>query len=152
MKTLAIALLFLATPVFAQLEYGKPEELKGLKKVFVETNGDMKNRDRIIKELDKAKLGLVILDSPDEAEILLVFSAGSETALSTTTSPVYGTKSNRTVVHQSKMQSGQGFVALPRNGRARVLISFEDTEKTIWEKKPATNFAKTFIKAYKKAN
>ena len=33
------------TATAQSLEYGKPSELKGLKKVFVDTGGDIKNRD-----------------------------------------------------------------------------------------------------------
>ena len=57
----AWALLLLAVvslSVYAQssdVEYGKPNELKGLKKVFIDTGADMKNRERIISEQNKIR-------------------------------------------------------------------------------------------------
>lgn len=61
------------------VEYGKLSDLKGLKKVFVDTGADMKSRERILKEIEKAKLGLELLDSAEGAEIILNFGGGKET-------------------------------------------------------------------------
>ena len=57
---LTITLLAFCAPCYAQQDsyaYGQPSDLKGLKKVYVDTGPDTKNRDSIIKELEKAKLG-----------------------------------------------------------------------------------------------
>src|SRR3954467_3201824 len=76
MKRILILALILCAPIHAQnIEYGKPEELKGLKKVFVDTGGDLKNRERIQHEIESAKLGLELLDSEGGAEIIIAFGA-----------------------------------------------------------------------------
>ncbi len=55
--------LFLVTVALGLQDfgYGKPEEMKGLKKVFVNTGADVTNRERIIKEIQNAKLDIEIL-------------------------------------------------------------------------------------------
>jgi hypothetical protein len=143
--------LFLALTIFGiqDFEYGKPSELQGLRKVFVDTGGDMKNRERISEEIDKAKLGLELLDSIASAEIILNFGGSKEKFLAGVNTNPQGTLSTPTY---RKMNVGKGMVFVVKDNRARVVMSFEDEERTVFEKKPATNFAKTFIKAYKKAN
>ncbi|MBA2524207.1 MAG: hypothetical protein H0V18_00285 [Pyrinomonadaceae bacterium] len=71
--------LFLAFGSFTTQDfaYGKPEELKGLKKVFVDTDTDIKNRERIQKILIDSKLGFELLDSEEDAQIILMFKAGA---------------------------------------------------------------------------
>jgi hypothetical protein len=130
-------------------DHGKPSELKGLRKAFVETGGDIKNRERILKEIEKAVLGLELLDSAEGAEIILNFGGGKEKYLAGVNTNPQGTVS--TPVYR-QMNVGQGMVFVVKDNRLRVVISFEDEERAVFEKKPATNYAKTFIKAYKKAN
>ncbi len=36
--------------------------------------------------------------------------------------------------------------------RTRILISFKDERSNLFERKPETNFARAFVKAYQKAN
>jgi hypothetical protein len=155
MKLLLCLLLGAAAtvPVAAQsYEYGKPSELKGLKKVFVDTGGDMKNRERILNEIEKANLGIDLLDSADAAEVILNFQGGKEKQLSgvNSTTDTYG--NTRGTASYRKITVGGGQVLVVKDGRFRVVLSFDDEEKTVFEKKPATNFGKTFVKAYKKAN
>src|ERR1044072_8961493 len=64
-----LSLLPLQQPDFA---YGKPEDLKGLHKVFVNTGDDTKSRDQISKALKESKLGFELLDSEEDAEIVLL--------------------------------------------------------------------------------
>ena len=153
MQTLLCLFLALTTLGAQEFEYGKPSELRGLKKVFVDTGSDLKNRERILKELEKAKLpDLEVLDSSDGAEIVLQFKPSIKTEVGATTRPIYGTGAVHTDVHENEMQAGKGIDFIPKGTRIRVLLSFADVEETVFEKKPATNFAKTFIKEYKKAN
>jgi hypothetical protein len=141
MKTLLILSLLVT---FQSTEYGKPEELKGLTKVFVDTGGDMKNRERITKEL--AKLKLELLDSAEGAEVVLDFGAGKSERISGTMSGGQGTLGTR------RINTGQGRVYVIREGKARLVLSYEGEEKFAWEDKPASNFGKMFAKAWKKAN
>jgi hypothetical protein len=127
--------------------YGKPEEMRGLKKIFVDTGPDMKNRERIMKALTESKLGFELLDSAEGAEIVLMFKAGMDRK-------TIGVPSARgTTIAQPDFLTGVGFVLLPgQSGKPRLVMSFEDVQETVFEKKPVTNFVRDFIKAYKKAN
>lgn len=142
-----------ATTVVGQsFEYGKPAELRGLKKVFVDTGGDMKNRERILNEIEKAKLGVELLDSAEGAEVILSFQGGKEKEMSGVNSTTDTLGNTRSTPAYRKITVGAGQVFVVRRERLRVILSFDDEEKTVFEKKPATNFGKTFVKAYKKAN
>ena len=143
----------MATTVVAQsFEYGKPAELKGLKKVFVDTGGDMKNRERILNEIEKAKLGVELLDSAEGAEVILSFQGGKEKQMSGVNSTTDSLGNTRSTPSYRKITVGAGQVFVVRGDKLRVVLSFDDEEKTVFEKKPATNFGKSFVKAYKKAN
>lgn len=134
------------------LEYGKPSELKGLKRVFVDTGGDMKNRERIQNEIQKANLGVELLDSADGAEVIISFQGGKEKQMSGVNSTTDSYGNTRSTPSYRKITVGAGQVFVVRGDKLRVVLSFDDEEKTVFEKKPATNFGKTFVKAYKKAN
>lgn len=84
---ISVGLIFiLAGFVAAQdYEYGKPEDLKGLTRLYITTNGDIQNRDRIIKEIDKAKIGITIVDTFEEAQMFMRFNAGSDRVVSGST-------------------------------------------------------------------
>jgi hypothetical protein len=148
MKILLCLLLAFAPAIAQEFAYGKPDDLKGLKKVFVDTGADIKNRERIQKTLTDSKLGFELLDSDDGAEIILMFEAGSYHRTVGIPQPGGGT-----MVGQPKILTGAGFVLVPqKTGKPKLVLSFEDEQGTSFEKKPVTNFANTFIKAYKKAN
>ena len=72
---LTLTLLAFLAPCYAQQEssyaYGQLSDLKGLKKIYVDTGNDTKNRDHILKDLDNSKLGFEIVDDEKDAEILL---------------------------------------------------------------------------------
>jgi hypothetical protein len=139
-------ILFLLLTLISFQEYGKPEELKGLTKVFVDTGGDMKNRERISKEIETAKLGIELLDSDEGAEIVLDFGGGkSERIKGSITNGTGG-------IFTRRYDTGTGKVFIFRNGKARIVMSYEGEETHMWENKPATNFGKSFVKAWKKAN
>src|SRR5206468_2853354 len=58
-------------------EYGKTGDLKGLTKIFIDTDGDTEERNRMVEEFTKEKLtGVTLLDSIDGAEIVLSFTPG----------------------------------------------------------------------------
>lgn len=126
--------------------YGKPSDLKSLKKVFVDTGGDVINRERILKEIRNAKLELQLLDSEEGAEVILVFAGGKEQITVGSVSNGTGSVSTR------RVNVGEGKVFILRDNKMLVVMSYEGEERKIWEKKPGTNFGRAFVKAYKKAN
>ncbi len=75
MKLIAFAfaaVLFLSTAAFTQdiSEYGKPDELKGVTKIFIFTGSDTYSREQIIKEIEhrQKKGSMVDLKIVDRGE------------------------------------------------------------------------------------
>lgn len=130
-------------PKADEVEYGSLADLRGVKKVYIDTGSDTVYRDHFIKEFSKAKLGLVVLGSADGADCIIVFRNEliNEVWFSGSTA----------VVEKSL---GQGMIFLPGTSqtRTRLLYKFKETKDTWFEKKPYVKFAQTFIQAYKDAN
>ena len=134
------------------LTFGQPSELRGLKKVYVETGADLESRKRIIKELNKPGLGLTLLDGPEGAEVILDFGSRTEHHdekfdLYSYANGTYGTTDVR-----REILIGRGRVFVVKDGKPRSVMSFENTKSTLWERDPATNFGRAFHKLYKKVN
>jgi len=141
-----ILILLIASTAVAQKEsyaYGEPSDLKGLKKIYVDTGPDTKNRDSIIKDLRKADLGFEFVDDEESAEIVLGYGAGEVTRKAIVTGVVVQAKTQRT---------GTGVVVAHARGKDRLIHSFQDVQQSGWERKPVTNFVREFIKVYKNGN
>lgn len=141
MKSLKITLLILvfSLSVFSQAyEVGRPSELKGLKKIYVDTDADLQNRERIIKEINKANLGFIWVDDIGDAEIVILFkSERGNLNAGTVAVTVY---------------SGRFLVFVTTGIKPRLVMSYENEQQTGWEQKPTTKFAKEFIKYYRQAD
>ncbi len=123
-------------------EYGKPTELKGLTKIFVDTEGDTEERERIIKEFDKAKVeGISFLDDAAGAEIILSFVGG-------TYKKTFGNVSNGVGSMNTKLRStGVGIAFIPKEPNVRrIILSVKDTKETALDKKPSVKFARELLK------
>src|SRR5947209_1601349 len=147
MKTLLLILLLASVAIAQSIEYGKPSDLKGVRRIFVDTGTDLNDRERIIKEIKKAKLDVEILSSPDGAELILSFTSekSKEIADIKTSKPIVEGFPARSRVTYEEVESGKGAAYVPLPNRRRVLFS--------WEKEgSASNFASAFIKEFKKAN
>jgi hypothetical protein len=154
MKTL-LCLILIAAPVLAQApnyDYGKLEELRGLKKVFIDTGTDLENRARIVKELDKSGLGFEIMSARTGAELILAFGAEEKTtgAHVHTLPPFSAGLPARSRVEYEQNKVGQGVAYVPAENRARLLFSWTGVQRIL--AKSATRFTVAFVKAYKKAN
>jgi hypothetical protein len=129
-------------------DYGQIADLKGLTKIFVDAGADLKNRERIIKTLEKEQLpNIEILNNGEGAEILMVFHGESEEVIQGATSS-YGT----TNIIRSNLASGTGLVLVDGVKKPKLILSVSNTQQDKLEKRPATKFALAFIKAYKQAN
>jgi len=149
----------MATASLAQgiTEYGKPGELKGVTKIFVFTGAEMKDRERIIKELEKSKTkapNLLIVDRAADAEVELLYSVTNEEWVSSVrTHPNASSRGSTSTPVYMDTDTGVGRVIKPlSDGGMRLLMSFKDEQTYRWERNPATNFARAFMKAYLKAN
>jgi hypothetical protein len=139
----SLLVLTFASPVLAQspiIEYGQPDELRGVKKVFVGLNAQQ--REVVVREIKKQLPDLEVVSRPEESDIHLRFFLKE-------------TRDGRT--------EGVGTVVkLLDANRARELCSFKDNLSPIYEQHSIKNyaveramplrFAREFVKAYKKAN
>ncbi len=176
--TISLFLLICPTPSFAQfdIEYGRPEELNGVRRVYVNTGTDLNGRENIMKVLKKDLPDVVLVDRVEDAEIALIYSSNSYAVLnsiitqrnSSTTGTVSlredfgtynGSYSGRTTgtsvttpVYRNVTDGAGLVVKFTSKGRSRLLMDFKDTKKTLLERRPSTNFARKFVGAYKKVN
>jgi hypothetical protein len=128
---------------------GKPEEMKGLTKVFVESGADPKDRERIVKVIESAKLGLTVLDSAESAEIILNFVGGERQ----TTVDYYNAVTKIYAPLPITLGFGRGVVYVVRDGGRRVVLTYrDDGGNHFFPKKLAKNFGKKFVKAYRRAH
>jgi len=153
-----------------QFEYGSPEELKGVERIFVYTGSDMQLRRKIVKNIKKKLENIIVTDTPEAAQVHLVFSvdaqtfyAGSQGTSTADTRGTYdydtGTYTGSTTTRTSSSSryrtrvTGDGFVGMPvSSNRIRLLLSFETTQTIFSTFKPSTKFARAFVKAYRAAN
>jgi hypothetical protein len=133
----------LVLPVLAQnptVEYGHPNELRGVKKVFVDTGTDIELRNHILEEIQKRLPNLTIVSVPEAADIHLRFSLKEERNYGVIV-PVGG----RIGITYS---IGVGSVVKVLSGnRMRVLWSFKDSRTRFGERRPSTNFAREFVQS-----
>lgn len=131
-------------------DYGRPSELKGLTKVFVDTGSDLKARDKIESALKKAKLGLEFADDADVAEFAIIYRSGSFSKTVGVSNPATGA----VIIGQPDYPVGKGLVLVKKSGNEKphLVMSFDDVQNTAFERGPLTNFIRDFVKTYKKAN
>ena len=139
---------------------GKPEEMKGLTKIFVETGAELEDgkhiaeeiehyRKRIVKEIESARLGLTVLDSAEGAEIILNFVGGE--MLKTT--DVYNPVTKIYAPISFTQAFGRGVVYVVSGDRRRAVLSFHDEGgNRLFPKVPAAKFGKKFVKAYRRVH
>jgi hypothetical protein len=163
-KICAVAFALLAAvPVSAQkiTEYGKPDELRGVSKVFISLvyggSVELKDRDRIIKEIEKGKKKhkistLEVVDRMEDAEVILIYSEAVEGEITgaTTTRTASG---SRTTIGERDRWTGKGIVVKPLpNGNQRLIMDSSSSQVSFLQNAPATSFGSAFMKAYVKAN
>ena len=148
-------LLLLCAPAhFAQeRSYGSPSELKGLRRVYVDAGASRKSRERIVGELRKSKTGIEVVDAPERAELILLFSADTiKAAAGMEKKPnVLGNYPDPPEPKYVDVDHGYGSAYVPAaGGGRRVLFTWEGSKKLFAS--PARKFAGAFLKEYRKAN
>jgi len=138
------------------LERGNPSEMKGLTKLYVNTGGNSATRERIVEEIRKTAVpGLIVVNSREEAEMVMRFGDAEEEVLEgMTTNPVVGTDWTMTTVDRRTLLSGRGFVFIAgkEQKRPRIVMSFQSRNDKAFGERPTAKFAEKFLKAYKEAN
>jgi hypothetical protein len=135
-------LLFLAPAVRAQqvqFEYGKPAEMHGLTRFFLDTQGNMKRRDQIIELLQKKLPNLKFTESADDAQAVIVYTEEQSIRLVSGTSIL-------------DLSCTAQVTAPLAPGKARLLFSYTMKKKNIFQHDPYKNFVGEFVKAYQEAN
>ena len=125
------------TPI---IEPGQPDELRGVTKLFVSI--DAEQRQVVIKEIKKELPSLEIVSRPEESDVHLLFFLRE--------------------TRDGRIESLGTVVRLIDANRARALFSFKDDLPPIYaqhsvkshgiEYTMPLNFAREFVRAYKKAN
>ncbi|HET6893176.1 MAG TPA: hypothetical protein VFH31_18895 [Pyrinomonadaceae bacterium] len=150
------------------IQYGRPEELRGVTRVFIYTDLQIGERENIIRNLRKKLPHIIFSDTPQDADVYLVFRLVRKTVLSgihgtaqveerekkagedTSTSTTISTNTTRVykdIVH------GHGLVFKKRGPHAvGLLMEFGDQKGSFLERRPSTNFARAFAKAFRSAN
>lgn len=131
-----------------EFEYGKFEDLKGLKTVYIDTRGNIKDREEIIQEFEKANLGLNIVDEKESADIVINFeSSASKQAVSQNIQNPVDPRFNVSVVSRVKLVTGEAMVTIKGKSpdKLRVVMNFNGGRRN-----PAEKFAKEFVKLYRK--
>ncbi len=145
MGQLVLLILACALPVSAQdptIEYGQPEELRGVTKIFVDARANVRKREMIVRSITRCLPNLQVVSRPEESDIHLRFSLREL---------------------RNGQREGLGTVVkLVGGNRERVLLSVDDEFPPIFEAGSMASygleqarpvmFAREFVKAYRKAN
>jgi hypothetical protein len=131
--------------LFAQgvtIEPGSPSELRGITNIYIQTDvhagtSNSAVQKHIRQEITKKLPALHITDKPEDAEIMLVFTGNWSTGFLRLTNAITSTG----VVVKSLGPD-----------RVRLLMNFTDARTGFLERRPSTNFARAFVKAYLEAN
>lgn len=146
-----------------KVELGKPEELKGLVRIHLQTEEERARR-YIVKEIEQKLPQLTFVEKAEDAQIVLIFQEIRRHYRTRTPSP-RGSVERRGTARQieSNTSSGPpavefeitafGAVTKPVGPTAsRRLLKFADTLSSSLEDKLSIEFARAFIKIYQKAN
>jgi len=147
--SLALLTFLLALTTRAQtptIEYGHPSELQGVKKVFVDTGADTQLRDSIIKEIQKGVPTVTVVSRPEDSDVHLRFQLDDDDRYAVIV-PARGR------VGVTSVRRGAGTVMkVLDDKRVRVLWSYKDSQRTVLERRPSTNFGREFVKLYRRYN
>lgn len=146
---LALASFCLAQKPFVDSQF---PDLKGLKKVYIDTGLDLESRNDIVKALEKSKLEFEIVDDIEAAEILLGFGNGK--VIERLTRKLEGFS---IALQDPSSQTTDGIVIAHVGGEDRFVLQFSSAPESarpagLFKDKPLTNFIREFVRIYKKAN
>ncbi len=128
-----------------QIVQGSESELRGVRTVYVYAE-DVGVRANIIKELRKSS-EVTVIEDITSADVVLIFGANSFSMGSSTYvwSDGYGHVYGNTTPRYGIAGYGSA-VKFSRPNIVRVLWRFQDTRTTVFERRPSTNFARSFLK------
>lgn len=152
----------------AEVEYGHAGELKGVTRLYVSTDLDMKARESIVRELLRRLPRLEVTRTPDEADVHLVYRSetlrvpvglnwigGPTPSYAESARHVYaGVRPSLATTQLLSVVVGTGVVLkIAGPGRVRLLMSYRgESLAGSFERSPSTNFVRAFAREYRRAN
>lgn len=139
--------------LFVTIEDGAPGELRGVKRIYVDTGGAQEERNNITGEILARLPSLEFVDTAGEAEVVLEYGAGDGTLRGTleVKGPLGLTQKKFDTTRELEIGKGQVLKRVS-DSVLHVLLKFHDPQFNALERKPSTNFARAFVKAYQQAN
>lgn len=142
------------------------QDLNEKKNIFltVRTNRSQMETNEVAfnikKEISKKNKDFKFVENIEQAEIILEFEANAETLESGIISQINCRPSflNENKIKCNSTEQAQietvvnsiGCISIVNNGKLEVLDYFKDTKSSNLESRPSTNFAKYFLKLYKR--
>lgn len=116
-----------------RIEYGKKEELRGVKTIFIDSGSNLEFRENAIDTLRKELPSVSVADKERDADIMLqVKIVGSDAK--------HG--------HALMLVLGRASEA----GAVRIIAKYEDEKSSIWTRKLSTVLIRRFIRDWQDAN
>ena len=151
LKTLTLLgmMLFLLTfSAFAQkslqMDYGSYADLKGVKKIYLDTGSNSDLHNYFLREITKAKLPMEITETPAPTDLVLYYRVVAPGGVAD------GFKYPINVMTSNVVK---GMVFLPKAAdKIQVIFDYEEPPNLKDDKLPAKAFLASFIKAYKDTN
>jgi TonB family protein len=139
---------------FMLIENGSASELRGVGKIYVDAGTNLEDQRNITGEVLKYLPKMKVVDTADEAEVILAFNGfertetGKYVQKDVFSGEVKGSWNTRLDI---KVGHGQ-VLRRVTSTHLRTLLKFDDPQWNRFERKPSINFARAFVKAYKQAN
>jgi len=138
---------------FVTIREGAPEELRGVKKIYVDAGADRREREIITGEILARLPWLEFVDAARDAEVILEFGMGELTQRG-----AYEMKGQLGITKQRlemntdfKRGTGQVFKRVS-DADLRVLLKFQASQFSAIDRRPGVVFARAFARAYERAN
>lgn len=110
-------------------EYGRPGEIKGVHKVFIDVGPEITIRNEMVEHLKRELPGLKVTDHAEDAEAVIAIVPDNDPDIT------------HFVVYRPLTE-----------GKARLLFEQKSTASRIHSMKPHMKFARMFVEEYRKAN
>ena len=135
MRQLTAAVLLACTVAGAALaadlsfEYGRPGELKGVRKVFISVGPEITIHNQMAEHLERELPGLKVTDHSEDGEVVIAIVPDTDPDIT------------HFVVYRPLA-----------DGKARLLFELKATPSRMHSFKPHMRFARMFVDEYRKAN
>lgn len=138
---------------FVKEEEGTADDLRGVTKIFIDAGDDRRERENITGVILARLPDLKIVDAASDADAVLEFEATKRTALDTFVIKDQLGQTKQALDRATPLNVGDGRVLRRVSpAAARVALTFHEPHFNALGRRPSTNFARAFVKAFKQAN